>query len=38
MVPQAAWRSTQCMIYGAQNGRRIINDHMIKLVIQGELL
>ncbi len=29
---------TQCMIYGAQNGRRIIDDHMVKQVIQGELL
>ncbi len=28
---------THCMIYGAQNGRRIIDDHMVKLVIQGEL-
>jgi len=28
---------TQGLIYGAQNGRRIIDDHMIKLVIQGEL-
>jgi len=26
-----------CMIYGAQNGRRIIDDHMVKLVVQGEL-
>jgi len=26
-----------CLIYGAQNGRRIIDDHMVKLVIQGEL-
>lgn len=29
---------THCLIYGAQNGRRIIDDHMVKLVIQGELL
>jgi len=29
---------TQCLIYGAQNGRRIVDDHMVKLVIQGELL
>jgi len=29
---------TQSMLYGAQNGRRIIDDHMVKLVIQGELL
>lgn len=28
---------THCMIYGSQNGRRIIDDHMVKLVIQGEL-
>lgn len=28
---------TQCLIYGALNGRRIIDDHMVKLVIQGEL-
>lgn len=28
---------THCMLYGAQNGRRIIDDHMVKLVIQGEL-
>ena len=28
---------THCMIYGAQNERRIIDDHMVKLVIQGEL-
>jgi len=26
------------MLYGAQNGRRIIDDHMVKLVINGELL
>ena len=30
--------STHCMLYGAQNGKRIIDDHMVKLVIQGELL
>lgn len=29
---------THCMLYGAQNGRRIIDDHMVKLVINGELL
>lgn len=29
---------THCLIYGAQNGRRIIDDHIVKLVIQGELL
>jgi len=28
---------THCLFYGAQNGRRIIDDHMVKLVIQGEL-
>jgi type II secretory pathway predicted ATPase ExeA len=28
---------THCLLYGAQNGRRIIDDHMIKHVIQGEL-
>ncbi len=29
---------THCMQYGAQNGRRIIDDHMVKLVIEGEML
>ncbi|HEY3424398.1 MAG TPA: AAA family ATPase [Negativicutes bacterium] len=29
---------THCLLYGAQNGRRIIDDHMVKLVIQGELV
>lgn len=29
---------THCLIYGAQNGRRIIDDHMVKLVIEGEML
>lgn len=29
---------THCLLYGAQNGRRIIDDHMVKLVIDGELL
>lgn len=29
---------THCMLYGAQNGRRIIDDHMVKLVVDGELL
>lgn len=29
---------THCLHYGAQNGRRIIDDHMVKLVIDGELL
>jgi general secretion pathway protein A len=28
---------THCLLYGAQNGRRIIDYHMIKHVIQGEL-
>ncbi|MDD4238225.1 MAG: Mu transposase C-terminal domain-containing protein [Desulfotomaculaceae bacterium] len=28
---------THCLLYGAQNERRIINDHMVKLVIQGEV-
>lgn len=28
---------THCLLYGAQNGRRIIDDHMVKNVIQGEL-
>jgi general secretion pathway protein A len=28
---------THCLLYGAQNNRRIIDDHMVKLVIQGEL-
>jgi general secretion pathway protein A len=28
---------THCLIYGAQNERRIIDDHMVKLVIEGEL-
>lgn len=28
---------THCLLYGAQNGRRIIDDHMVKLVVQGEL-
>jgi type II secretory pathway predicted ATPase ExeA len=26
-----------CLLYGAQNNRRIIDDHMVKLVIEGEL-
>jgi len=29
---------THCLLYGAQNNRRIIDDHMVKLVIQGELV
>lgn len=28
---------THCLIYGAQNGNRIIDDHMVKRVIEGEL-
>lgn len=28
---------THSLIYGAQNKRRIIDDHMVKHVIQGEL-
>jgi general secretion pathway protein A len=28
---------THRLLYGTQNGRRIIDDHMIKYVIQGEL-
>lgn len=28
---------THCLFYGAQNGRKIIDDHMVKLVVQGEL-
>lgn len=28
---------THCLFYGSQNGKRIIDDHMVKLVIQGEL-
>lgn len=26
---------THCLLYGSQKGRRIIDDHMVKLVIQG---
>ncbi len=26
-----------CLLYGAQNNRRIIDDHIVKLVIEGEL-
>lgn len=29
--------STHCLIYGSQNGNRIIDDHMVKRVVQGEL-
>jgi type II secretory pathway predicted ATPase ExeA len=28
---------THCLIYGAQNEQRLIDDHMVKLVIEGEL-
>lgn len=28
---------THCMIYGAKNGHRIIDDHMVKRVVHGEL-
>ncbi|GIP35460.1 hypothetical protein J2TS4_46700 [Paenibacillus sp. J2TS4] len=28
---------THCLMYGSQNGHRIIDDHMVKRVIQGEL-
>lgn len=28
---------THSLMYGSQNGRRIIDDHMVKLVIEGEL-
>ncbi|HAX53498.1 MAG TPA: AAA family ATPase [Clostridiales bacterium] len=28
---------THCMLYGSQNGNRIIDDHMVKRVVQGEL-
>jgi type II secretory pathway predicted ATPase ExeA len=28
---------THCLIYGAQNHRRIIDDSMVKFVIEGEL-
>ena len=28
---------THCLVYGAQNGHRIIDDHMVTRVIQGEL-
>ena len=29
---------THCLLYGSQNKRKIIDDHMVKLVIEGELL
>ena len=29
--------STHCLTFGAQNERRIIDDHMVKTVVQGEL-
>ena len=28
---------THSLLYGSQNKRRIIDDHMVKLVVQGEL-
>lgn len=28
---------THCLIYGAQNGQRLIDDHIVKRVIDGEL-
>lgn len=28
---------THCLMYGAQNGHRIIDDHMVTRVVQGEL-
>jgi general secretion pathway protein A len=28
---------THCLIYGAPNARRIIGDHMVRLVFNGEL-
>ena len=28
---------TQCLIYGSQQNKRLIDDHMVKLVIQSEL-
>jgi len=28
---------THCLLYGSQNGRKIIDDHMVKLVVEGEL-
>jgi len=29
--------ATHCLLYGSQNGFRIIDDHMVKRVIEGEL-
>jgi general secretion pathway protein A len=29
---------THCLLYGSQNGKRIIDDHMVKRVAEGELL
>lgn len=28
---------SNCLIYGAQNGKRIVDDHMVKRVVEGEL-
>ena len=29
--------ASHCLFYGAQNGKRIIDDHMVRTVVQGEL-
>lgn len=29
--------AAHCLFYGAQNSKRIIDDHMVKIVVQGEL-
>lgn len=29
---------THCLIYGAQNGNRIVDDHMVKRVVDGEIM
>jgi general secretion pathway protein A len=29
---------THCLLYGSQNGKRIIDDHMVKRVAEGELV
>jgi type II secretory pathway predicted ATPase ExeA len=28
---------THCLIYGAQNGQRIIDDHMVRRIVEGEV-
>jgi len=33
----AARMVNKVLLYGAQNNRKIIDDHMVKLVVQGEL-